>query len=91
MKGVVKVNLIVFLIFGAIVGWLASVVMKTNSSQGLLADIILGILGSIVGGYVMSLLGFGGVSGFNIYSILVGLVGAIVLIMIGRMIRNVAQ
>ena len=41
-KGVIQVNIIVFLLFGSIVGWLASVIMKTSSQQGLLGDIILG-------------------------------------------------
>ena len=43
-------NFIVFLIFGAIAGWLASILMKTNARQGMLGDIVLGIIGAVVGG-----------------------------------------
>lgn len=82
-------NIIIFLVFGAIVGWLASVIMKTNDSQGILGDVILGIVGAFVGGYLMNLLGYGGVSGFNIYSMLVALIGAVVVVLIGRMLRGV--
>jgi uncharacterized membrane protein YeaQ/YmgE (transglycosylase-associated protein family) len=84
-------NLLVFLVFGALVGWMASVFMKTNSRQGLIGDILLGIIGAVVGGFVMNLLGFSGVTGFNLYSIVVGLVGAIVVIMIGRFLTGLSR
>lgn len=78
-------NILLLLIFGAIVGWLASVIMGSSSRQGLIGDIILGVIGSIVGGWIMSLFGATGVTGFDIYSILVGVIGAVVLIYLGRM------
>ncbi len=78
-------NILFLLIFGAIVGWLASIIMKTNHKQGLLMDIILGVVGSIVGGWLMDMMGGTGVTGFNLYSILVGVVGAVILIALGRM------
>jgi uncharacterized membrane protein YeaQ/YmgE (transglycosylase-associated protein family) len=81
---VISVNIVIFLLFGALVGWLASVVMKTNSQQGLLGDIILGTLGALAGGLIMDFFGQPGVSGFNLYSIGVALVGAVLLILVGR-------
>jgi uncharacterized membrane protein YeaQ/YmgE (transglycosylase-associated protein family) len=75
-------DIILWIVFGAIVGWLASIIMKSN--QGLLGDIILGIVGAFVGGLVMNFFGAGGVSGFNLYSILVSIVGAVIVIFIGR-------
>jgi uncharacterized membrane protein YeaQ/YmgE (transglycosylase-associated protein family) len=78
-------SIIILLIFGAIVGWLASVVMGSNGRQGLIGDIVLGIVGSLVGGWVMSLFGAPGVGGFDLYSIVVGLIGAIILIYLGRL------
>jgi uncharacterized membrane protein YeaQ/YmgE (transglycosylase-associated protein family) len=81
-------NLILLIIFGALVGWIASIIMKTNSRQGLLGDMILGILGALLGGYVMTLLGYEGITGFNIYSILVGIGGSILVLLIWRLISR---
>ncbi|MCC7450746.1 MAG: GlsB/YeaQ/YmgE family stress response membrane protein, partial [Anaerolineae bacterium] len=50
------VNILVWIIVGAIAGWLASLVMRTNASQGLLADIVVGIIGAFIGGFVLSLI-----------------------------------
>ncbi|HSX39376.1 MAG TPA: GlsB/YeaQ/YmgE family stress response membrane protein [Candidatus Saccharimonadales bacterium] len=79
-------SLIIFLVFGALVGWIASIVVKNNSRQGLFGDILLGILGSIAGGYIMQNFGQPGVTGFNLYSVFVAVLGAIVLVVLGRMI-----
>ena len=81
-------NIIVLLIFGAIVGWLASVVAGSNGRQGLIGDIILGIVGSLVGGWVMSLFGAPGIGGFDLYSIIVGLIGAVIVIYVGRLLMG---
>jgi uncharacterized membrane protein YeaQ/YmgE (transglycosylase-associated protein family) len=81
-------NFILWLIFGAIAGWLASVLMKTDAAQGSLGDIVLGIVGSIVGGFVFNLFGEPGVTGFNLYSILVSVVGSAIVIYIGRAMRT---
>ncbi|MFA5994111.1 MAG: GlsB/YeaQ/YmgE family stress response membrane protein [Parcubacteria group bacterium] len=78
-------GIILWIVFGAIVGWVASAVMGT--SEGLLMDIVLGIVGAVLGGWLMSFLGKGGVSGFNLYSFLVAILGAMVLIAIVRAIR----
>lgn len=78
-------GIILWIVFGAIVGWVASMVMGTT--EGLILDIILGIVGAVLGGWLMSFFGKGGVTGFNIYSFLVALLGAIVLIAIVKAIR----
>ena len=77
-------NVILWIIFGAIAGWLASVIMRSDSQQGILMDIVLGIVGAVVGGFVMNVFGEPGVSGFNLYSFIVAVVGAVVLIAAGR-------
>jgi uncharacterized membrane protein YeaQ/YmgE (transglycosylase-associated protein family) len=77
---------IIWIIFGGLVGWVASLVM--GGGGGLLWDIIVGIVGAVIGGFIMSLLGVGGVGGFNLYSFLVALFGACVLIFIVRAIRR---
>ena len=80
-------SILIWIIFGAIVGWIASAIMGT--SEGLIADILLGIVGSVLSGWLMSLLGKGGVSGFNMYSFLVAILGAVALITIVRSVRSV--
>lgn len=81
-------GLILWLILGAVAGWLASVLMKTDNSQGLVMDIVLGIVGSVVGGIIMNLFGQSAVTGFNLYSLLVATLGAVVLIWVGRMLSR---
>lgn len=81
-------GIILWIIFGALVGWVASLVMKTNSQQGPLLNIIVGVVGAVIGGWIMSLLGESGTTGFNLYSFLVALLGAIVLIFAVRAVRG---
>jgi uncharacterized membrane protein YeaQ/YmgE (transglycosylase-associated protein family) len=78
-------NFLVWIIFGGLSGWIASIIMKTDWRQGTVADILLGIFGAIVGGFIMGLFGQAGVTGFNLYSLLVSVLGAVVLLFVGRM------
>ncbi len=78
-------GIILWIVFGAIVGWVASIIMGTN--EGLVLDIVLGIVGAVLGGWLMSFLGQSGVTGFNLYSMLVALLGAVVLIAIVKAVR----
>jgi uncharacterized membrane protein YeaQ/YmgE (transglycosylase-associated protein family) len=78
--------LLIWVVVGAVAGWLASLVMGTNRSQGLLADIIIGIFGGVIGGFLLNSLGVGGsVTGINLGSVLVAFVGAMVLIFLMRL------
>lgn len=79
-------GILIWIVFGALVGWVASLVMKSES--GLLVDIVVGIVGAVIGGFLMSLIGESGVGGFNLYSFLVALLGACVLIAIVRAVRR---
>lgn len=82
-------SLVIWIIVGAIAGWLASMVMSTNRQQGLLEDIIIGIVGGFVGGFLLNALGVGGaVTGFNLVSIVTAFVGAVVLLGLLRMVRR---
>ncbi len=82
-------SLLVWIIVGAIAGWLASMVMSTNRQQGLLEDIIVGIIGGFIGGFLLNALGVGGaVTGFNLVSIVTAFVGAIVLLGLLRTLRR---
>ena len=81
-------GIILWIIFGALVGWIASMIMKTNAQQGALLNIVVGIIGAVLGGWIMSFLGYGGTNGFNLYSFVVALIGACVLIAIVKAIRR---
>lgn len=79
-------NILLWIILGAIAGWVADLVMA--SDHGVVTDIILGIIGAFVGGFIMNSFGQPGVTGFNLYSVIVAVIGAIILIFIGRVIRR---
>jgi uncharacterized membrane protein YeaQ/YmgE (transglycosylase-associated protein family) len=81
-------GIILWIVFGAIVGWLGSLIMNTDSQQGPLLNIIVGIIGAFLGGFIMNSFGAAGVSGFNLYSLLVAIGGAIVLIGIVKLVRG---
>lgn len=77
-------NILLWILFGAIAGWIASMIMKTDAQQGFLGDVVVGILGAVVGGFLMEMLGESDVSGFNIYSMLVAIIGACILLFAKR-------
>jgi uncharacterized membrane protein YeaQ/YmgE (transglycosylase-associated protein family) len=81
-------SILLWIVFGAIVGWLASVI--TNTREGILLDVIVGVVGAVVGGWLMSLFGNTGVSGFNLYSFVVALIGAVVLLFVVKAVRRTA-
>lgn len=81
-------DIIIWIVFGGLVGWVASMIMK--SGGGVLWDVVVGIVGAVIGGFLMNLLGYGGVGGFNLYSFVVALLGACVLIAIVRAVRRTA-
>lgn len=81
-------GILLWIVFGALAGWIASMIMKTDAQQGTLGNIAVGIVGALIGGFVMSNLGGSGVTGFNLYSLLVAVLGAVVLIALLRAIRG---
>lgn len=81
-------GILLWIIFGAFAGWISSVIMKTDANQGAGMDILMGIVGAIVGGYLMEIFGQAGITGFNLYSLIVAVIGAIVVISIGRALKN---
>lgn len=86
------INIVVWIIVGAIAGWLASMVMGTRRGQSLFEDVIVGVIGGILGGFVLDVLDIGGdVDGLNLASIAVAFVGALILLFILRALRGTAQ
>jgi uncharacterized membrane protein YeaQ/YmgE (transglycosylase-associated protein family) len=87
------INFLIWIIVGAMIGWVASLIMKTNSRQGLIADIIVGIVGAFLGGYFLSpLFNVGTINegDFSIPALLVSLGGAIILLAISKLFRNIS-
>lgn len=77
-----------FLVLGGVAGWIASIIMKTDASQGIIGNIIVGVIGAYLGGFLFSLMGGSGFGDFSLYSLLVAVVGAVVLIWLLRMVRG---
>ena len=87
------INFIVWLIVGALVGWVASLIMRTNKQQGLIADIIVGIVGAFVGGLILSPLFHVSTineNNFSLPALLVSLGGAIILLVLFKLLRKIA-
>jgi len=83
-------GIIVWLIVGGIIGWLASLVMKTDGQQGILLNVIVGIIGAFIGGWIGPMFGLGGGinAGISVMSIVVSLIGAIILLAIVNLFRR---
>jgi uncharacterized membrane protein YeaQ/YmgE (transglycosylase-associated protein family) len=81
-------NIILWIIFGALAGWIASIIMGKNKQMGAIANIVVGIVGAFLGGWLFNLFGARGVTGFNLPSLLVAIVGAVVLLFVIGLIRR---
>jgi uncharacterized membrane protein YeaQ/YmgE (transglycosylase-associated protein family) len=79
-------SIISWIVLGGVAGWLASIIMKRNSQMGLIANVIAGIVGAAVGGWVFSLFGGAGVTGFNLPSLVVAFVGAVIVLAVVNLI-----
>ena len=74
-------NFIIWIVIGGILGWLASIVMKTDAQQGIILNIVVGIIGAMIGGWLFQRFGHAGVTGMNFYSIFVATLGAILFLL----------
>jgi uncharacterized membrane protein YeaQ/YmgE (transglycosylase-associated protein family) len=83
-------NIILWIIFGGVAGWIASIIMGKNAQMGAAANIVVGIVGALIGGFLMNAFGAAGVTGFNLYSLIVAIVGAVVLLFLTRLVRRAA-
>jgi len=84
-------NLIIWLVVGGVLGWLASIVMRTDAQQGILLNVVVGIVGALIAGFVIApLFGTGTInsSDFSLSGLLVSFVGAVVLLAIVNLFRR---
>lgn len=81
-------GILLWIVFGALAGWIGSLIMGTDGQQGIILNVVVGIIGAGLGGYIMNYFGKGGVSGFNLYSFMVAVIGAVVLLALLKLIRG---
>ncbi len=90
------INFLVWIIVGGLAGWVASLIMKTDAEQGPLANIIIGMVGALIGGFIVTLLTKGNAdlttayTNFSLTSLLVSILGAVILIGAMKMLRKAA-
>lgn len=77
-----------WIILGALSGWLASMIMGKNSQMGAIANIIVGIVGAFIGGFIFRALGGSGVTGLNLWSVVVAVIGSCILLFIANRIKR---
>lgn len=75
-------QVVIWIIFGGVAGWIASIIMGKNKKINGIANVIYGIVGAFLGGAIMNYFGYQGVNGFNVWSLIVAVVGAVVLIFV---------
>ncbi len=84
-------NFIIWLIVGGLIGWVASMIMRTDAQQGVILNVVVGIVGSMLGGWLIApLLGTGTInqSDFSIMGLLASLIGAVILLAIVNLFRR---
>ena len=81
-----QMGILAWIVIGLIAGALAKLIMPGDDPGGIIVTILIGIVGAFVGGFVVNLFGGAGVSGFNIWSILVATLGAIILLAVYRLV-----
>lgn len=77
-----------WIIIGALAGWIASMLTGNNEKMGAGANIVVGIIGGFIGGLAMNLLGGSGITGFNLWSLLVAVIGSVILLWIVNAIKR---
>src|SRR5215471_3074152 len=89
--GFAMINLIIWLVVGGVIGWLASLVMRTDAQQGIILNIVVGIVGALVGGWFLAPL-FGGGSinqgDFSLQGLIISFLGALILLAVVNLIRR---
>ncbi len=85
------INLIIWLVVGGVIGWLASLMMRTDGQQGIILNVVVGIVGAAIGGWLISpLVGAGTINqgSFSLVSLIISLLGAVVLLAVVNLVRR---
>jgi len=86
-KGVFM-NLLAWIVIGGIAGWIATLITKTGREYGFLSEIIIGIIGAVIGGFLFNLVGGPGIFGLNFTSMVIAIIGAVILIWVAQAVRG---
>jgi len=81
-------NWISWIILGGLAGWVSSIINKKNARMGLIANVVIGVVGGVIGGFLMDLVGAPGVTGLNLWSFFVAVIGASLLLWLLGKIRK---
>ena len=87
----IKMNFIIWIVVGGLLGWVASMIMRTDAQQGMFLNVVVGIIGALLGGWLLApLFGTGTINqnDFSISSLLVSLLGAVILLAIVNLVRR---
>src|SRR4051812_18611827 len=77
-------NIILWILFGALAGWIASIIMRTNQEQGAVGNVVIGILGALLGSWVVHAISGNDITGFNFGSLVIAVIGSVILLAILR-------
>jgi uncharacterized membrane protein YeaQ/YmgE (transglycosylase-associated protein family) len=81
-------NIIVWLILGGISGWIASKITGNDESMGIGLNLVVGIVGAVIGGWVVGIFGLGPATGLNLWSFIISILGAVVLLSIVSLFKR---
>lgn len=81
-------GILVWIIVGGLAGWAASKIVGTDKNQGALGNIVVGVVGALIGGFLVGLIGGEGFTGLNLWSFLVSLLGAVILLFLWKAMRG---
>ncbi|MHB8061233.1 MAG: GlsB/YeaQ/YmgE family stress response membrane protein [Ruminiclostridium sp.] len=81
-------GILLWLIFGGFVGWIASIITRDNAHMGILGNIIVGLIGSALGGWLASAIGIGTYNKFSLGGLIISVIGAVVLLFLINLVRG---
>lgn len=81
-------GIIGWIILGGLAGWIASLMTGTGKSMGIVANIVVGIVGALIGGFIFNALGGADITGFNVWSLFVAVVGSVILLSIVKLLNG---
>ena len=81
-------SVIVWIIFGGLAGLIASALLDTDNSRTITGHVLSGIIGALIGGFIMNTIGYDGLDGFNLYSVLMAIMGAMAGLLLFRFTRS---